>query len=86
VVPPGARWTNSRARFWDCHPDGDRHNLTFVVRLYEEDTGDDDLIGEREIRWTPAELDGLNLAVGQKFPEHIRIGGYTLNWEIERVR
>ncbi|MEZ5959323.1 MAG: hypothetical protein R3C30_02700 [Hyphomonadaceae bacterium] len=86
VPAPGARITNSRVRFWDCHPNGDRYNLTFVVRLYEEDTGDDDLIGEREIRWTPAELDALNLGVGQKFPEHIRIGGYTLNWEIERVR
>lgn len=86
VVPPGARWTNSRARFWDCHPNGDRINLTFVVRLYEEDPGDDNMLGEREIRWTPAELDALNLGVGQKHPEHIRIGGYTLNWEIERVR
>lgn len=85
VVPPGARWTNSRARFWDCHANGDRHNLTFVVRLYEEDSGDDDLIGEREVRWTPAELDGLNLGVGQKAPESIRLGGYTLTWEVERV-
>lgn len=85
VPAPGSRWTNSRSRFWDCHANGDRHNLTFVVRLYEEDTGDDDLIGEREVSWTPAELDGLNLAVGQKSPEHIRIGGYTLTWEVERV-
>jgi hypothetical protein len=85
VVPPGARWTNSRARFWDCHPNGDRHNLTFVVRLYEEDPGDDNLIGEREVQWSPAELDGLNLAVGGKSPESIRIGGYTLTWEVERV-
>lgn len=85
VVPQGARWENSRARFWDCHPNGDRHNLTFVVRLYEEDSGDDDLIGEREVRWTPAELDGLHLGPGQKSPESIRIGGYTLTWEVERV-
>jgi len=86
VVPQGARWTNSRARFWDCHPDGDRHNLTFVVRLYEEDSGDDDLIGERTVRWTPQELDGLSLAVGGKSAESIRLGGYTLTWEVERVR
>ncbi len=73
------------SRFWDCHANGDRINLTFRVKLFEEDTGDDDLIGERTVRWTQAELDGLNLAVGQKSPESIRLGGYTLTWEVERV-
>ena len=73
------------SRFWDCHANGDRINLTFRVKLFEEDTGDDDLIGERTVRWTPAELDGLHLSVGQKSAEHIRIGGYTLTWEIQRV-
>lgn len=76
---------NGAARTWSCHPDGDRINLTFDVQLFEEDTGDDDLIGERTVRWTQHELDALNLAVGQKAAEHVRIGGYTLNWEVERV-
>ena len=84
-VTPGETSGNA-ARSWDCHPNGDRINLTFTVRLFEEDTGDDDLIGERVVRWTPEELDGLGLAVGQKAPESVRIGGYTLTWEVERVR
>jgi len=73
------------ARTWDCHPNGDRINLTFTVQLFEEDSGEDDLIGERTVSWTPAELDGASLAVGQKLPESIRLGGYTLTWEVERV-
>ncbi len=85
VPAPRAPRVNGHVRFWDCHPNGDRHNLTFVVRLFEEDSGDDDLIGERTVRWMPAELDGLNLAVGQKSPESIRLGGYTLTWEVQRV-
>jgi hypothetical protein len=86
VVPaPQAPRVDGHVRFWNCHPNGDRHNLTFVVRLFEEDSGDDDLIGERQVRWTAAELDALNLAVGQKSAESVRIGGYTLTWEVQRV-
>jgi hypothetical protein len=85
AVPAEAQLGNSPVRFWDCHPDGDRINLVFTVQLYEEDTGDDDLIGERTVRWTPQELDGTTLNVGQKSAESIRIGGYTLTWEVERV-
>jgi hypothetical protein len=85
AVPAPVQLGNSPVRFWDCHANGDRINLTFRVQLYEEDTGDDDLIGERTVRWTPAELDGLNLSVGQKSAESIRIGGYTLTWEVQRI-
>jgi hypothetical protein len=86
VVPaPAAPIVNGHVRFWNCHANGDRHNLTFVVRLFEEDSSEDDLIGERQVRWTAAELDGLNLGVGQKSAESIRIGGYTLTWEVQRV-
>jgi hypothetical protein len=84
-MPAQAQLGRSPVRFWDCHPDGDRINLVFTIQLFEEDTGDDDLIGERTVRWTPQELDSANLAVGQKSSESIRIGGYTLTWEVERV-
>jgi hypothetical protein len=85
AVPAEAQLGNSPVRFWDCHPNGDRIYLTFDVQLFEEDTGDDDLIGERTVRWTPQELDGANLAVGEKASESIRLGGYTLTWEVIRV-
>lgn len=85
AVPAQAQLGRSPVRFWDCHPNGDRINLTFKVQLYEEDTGDDDLLGERTVRWTPQELDAANLAVGQTSSESIRIGGYTLTWEVRRV-
>lgn len=82
VVPGNAE---RPVRHWDCHPAGDRINLTFKVKLYEEDYGDDDVIGEQTVRWTQQELDALGLSVGQKSPGHIRIGGYTLNWEVQRI-
>lgn len=85
VVVPDAQLGRSPVRFWDCHPEGDRINLQFRVQLFDEDPGDDDLIGERTVRWTPQELDAANLAVGQKSSESIRIGSYTLTWEVERV-
>jgi hypothetical protein len=85
VVPAPSQEGRSPVRAWDCHPSGERINMQFQVRLLEEDTGDDDLIGERTVRWTQRELDALNLAVGQKSSEHIRLGGYTLTWEVTRV-
>jgi hypothetical protein len=85
VMPAEAQLGRSPVRAWDCHPDGDRINLQFRVQLYEEDIGDDDLIGERTVSWSPAELDSANLAVGQTSSESIRIGGYTLTWEVKRV-
>lgn len=85
AMPAQAQLGRSPVRFWDCHPNGDRINLQFRVQLFEEDTGDDDLVGERTVSWTQQELDAANLAVGQKSSESIRIGGYTLTWEVERV-
>lgn len=85
VVVPEVQLGRSPVRAWDCHPEGDRLNLTFKVRLYEEDPGADDFIGERTVRWTPQELDGANLAVGQRSSESIRIGDYTMTWEVIRV-
>ena len=85
VMPAAAQLGRSPVRAWDCHPDGDRINLRFTVQLYEEDVGGDDLIGERTVSWTQQELDAANLAVGQKTSESIRVGGYTMTWEVERV-
>ena len=85
VVVPEVQLGRSPVRAWDCHPEGDRLNLTFKVRLYEEDPGADDFIGERTVRWTPQELDSANLAVGQRSSESIRIGDYTMTWEVIRV-
>jgi hypothetical protein len=86
AMPAQAQLGQSPVRFWDCHAAGDRINLTFKVQLFEEDSvGDNDLIGERTVRWTPQELDSANLAAGQTSSESIRIGGYTLTWEVERV-
>lgn len=85
VVVPEAQRNRNPVRAWDCHPQGDRINLTFDVRLYDEDPGDDDFIGERTVRWTTQELDSANLAVGQRSSESIRIGDYTMTWDVIRV-
>ena len=85
VMPATSQLGHSPVRSWDCQPNGDRINLQFRVKLYEEDTGDDDLIGEHTISWTQQQLDGFGLRVGQKTPGSVRIGGYTLNWEVQRV-
>ena len=70
---------------WDCHPQGDIGPLQFTVKLYEEDTWNDDLIGERTVQWSREELASAMLQVGGASEESIRIGGYTLAWRVERV-
>lgn len=70
---------------WHCHPGGDIGPLQFTVRLYEEDTWEDDLIGERTVQWSREELAAAMLQVGGGSEESIRIGGYTLTWRVERV-
>ncbi len=70
---------------WDCHARGDTGPLEFTVTLYEEDSWDDDLIGERRVEWAVWELAAAGLEVGGASEESIRIGGYTLTWRVERV-
>lgn len=77
--------SGDNASAWDCHPLGDIGPLQFSVRLYEEDVGDDDLIGERTVQWSREELAAAQLEVGGGSEESIRIGGYTLTWRVERV-
>jgi hypothetical protein len=70
---------------WDCHAQGDIGPLQFTVKLCEEDTWNDDLIGERTVQWSREELAAAMLQVGGGSEESIRIGGYMLTWRVERV-
>jgi hypothetical protein len=77
--------TQGEVSAWHCHPQGDFGPLQFTVRIYEEDSIEDDLIGEMTIHWSREELTGTGLEVGGTSEESIRIGGYTLTWRVERV-